>query len=60
MSEYEALSVATLRSGVQVQQRVKDVQGVARGARHDRLPDALDLVIHGVGPGRNLAGVSGW
>lgn len=35
------------------------VQGRA-GARHDHLPVARDLVVHGVEPGRNLAEVSGW
>jgi hypothetical protein len=34
-----------LRPGVQVQQGLQDVQGVARGAGHDHLPDACDLVV---------------
>ncbi|GAA2610106.1 hypothetical protein GCM10010424_73250 [Streptomyces lienomycini] len=36
---------------VQVQQRVQDVQGVARRARDDHLPDPGDLVVDGVQPG---------
>lgn len=48
-----ALSVATFSGfnpAVEVQQRVQDVQRVARRAGDDHLADPGDLVVHGVGP----------